>query len=269
VVARKNDGQQSGGEEKFAAARRAGPVEQWAQDQMTKEDDPQYGDETRAERPGEQGDRRGIATGQADQDQQGNRGQILEQQDGKGRAAERCRFLAAAMQDIHHDRRRGQSQAEPDQCRGLQIQAEGMGAQGECSSGQRHLEPTQAEDILRQGAKPLQRQFKADGEQQKGDAEFRGGVQRWCAFDQPKPMRTEHYTQQQVTDDGVDAQPMRAQQHDDDCRKHDAKLPQHHVFGLSAMSELGHGACRGPIPDRFIIGAPARESTSRRSRAPG
>ena len=109
---------------------------------------------------------------QRHQDQQRHDDQILEQQDGEGHGAVGCGPLAALGQQLEDERGRRQGEARPDDDCRVDGNPERQRDPEDDGAGERDLRRAQAEYVIPELLEPPERQFKADGEQQKHHAEL-------------------------------------------------------------------------------------------------
>ena len=165
--------QQGGAGEYLAAAGAGGEAEQRPQQQPAADDQAGEGAdghqdllEHRHEPPRQQV----LGGQQGDEGQHRDRGQVLEEQQGEGVAAVSALQLVALPQQLQHQRRGAESQAEARHRRDHGRQAERPGAGREQQRGHPDLQAAEAEDRLVHQLEARGLELQADHEQQEDDA---------------------------------------------------------------------------------------------------
>ena len=144
-------------------------------------------------------------------------GKVLEQQDAEGGAAVRRFQLAALGEQLQHQRRGGQREAEADEPGGDRLAARASQAATPSSSrAQQHLADAQSEHDAPHHPQARGLQLQADDEQQQHDAELGEIHDAGHILHQAQAPRSDDQPGGDITQDG--AQPQQAEQRDREHR---------------------------------------------------
>ncbi len=144
-------------------------------------------------------------------------GEVLEEEDREDLLAVGIGGLAAFLEDLHDDRRRGEGEAHRRDDGDRRRQAGEHGRAGQQRRADQDLGEAETEDVVLERPQARRLQFETDDEQEHHDAEFGDAEDRFRVVEDPQPERADGDAGDQVADHRAEADPLEDRDRDDAC----------------------------------------------------